>query len=519
MEKHNNNGEETFRIVFESSPVALVMTDEKGKIILVNPQTEKYFGYSRHELLGQPMEILVPERFRRKHRNLSRDFFRDPEVRPMGAGRDLYAVRKDGSEFPAEIGLKPIKTSGGLVVLATIIDISERKQAEEERRKLETQMLHAQKLESLGVLTGRIAHDFNNVLTGILSNAGLALLELAPYSPTKTTIEDIQKSAIYAAEICKQLLAYSGKGKFLIQPLSLNEIIHEMAGLLQVSISKKVVVNYDLNANLPAVEAEPTQIRQVVMNLIMNASEAIGDKRGSISITTGLMECDRTYLNESLLGDKLSEGTYVYLEVADTGCGIDNENLKNIFDPFFTSKSSGRGLGLAAVFGIVRDHNGAINIHSEPGQGTTFRIIFPPSDKPPVQPSQETQYDEKWRGAGKILVIDDEETVCRVIRKTLEFVGFTILTSSNGSEGLKFFKRDAHEFSLVILDLTLPDLSGEEVLNRMRRVRADIPVILISGYNEQVLTNRFAEKGLVYFVPKPFTPQTLIAKLKNALNK
>lgn len=528
MKKYNNKGdnesqctkgEEKFRIVFESSPIALVMIDEKGKIILVNPQTEKYFGYTSDELLGQSMAILVPKRFRREHLKLCEDFFRDPEVRSLGAGRDLHAVRKGGVEFPVEIGLKPIKTTDGLVVLASIIDITERKQAEEEKRKLETQMLHAQKLESLGVITGRIAHDFNNLLTGILSNASLALLELAPHSPTKTTIEDIEKSAIYAAEICKQLLAYSGKGGYLIQPLSLNEIIHEMAGLLRVSASKKVVVNYDLNPNLPAVEAEPTQIRQVVMNLILNASEAIGDKRGSISITTGLMECDRTFLNQSLLGDMFSEGTYVYLEVADTGCGIDNENLKNIFDPFFTSKSSGRGLGLAALFGIVRDHNGAIRLDSELGQGTTFKIIFPPSEKLPLQPSKETQYDQNWRGAGKILVIDDEETVCRVIRKTLEFVGFTILTSSNGSEGLKVFKRNTREFSLVILDVTLPNLSGEKVLSRIHRIRADLPAILISGYYEEDLKNRFAEKGLVSFMPKPFTAQTLIAKVRNALNK
>jgi PAS domain S-box-containing protein len=285
--------EEKFRLAVESAPNAMVMVSQEGKIVLVNSQTEKLFGYQRDELIGQAVDMLVPDKFREVDPH--RESLASPQARPRGVGRDLFAKRKDGSEFPVEIGLNPIKTDEGTLVLRVIVDISERKRAEEEHKRLETQMQDAQKLESLGVLAGGIAHDFNNLLVSILGYAGLALRELAPESPARHSVQRIEAAGLRSAELTKQLLAYSGKGRFLIQPLNLSRLVDDMAHLVTVSISKKAVLRTRLDGDLPAIEADAAQIQQVIMNLIINASEALGDDVGDIVVCTGAIEADRAF--------------------------------------------------------------------------------------------------------------------------------------------------------------------------------------------------------------------------------
>ena len=262
-------------------------------------------------------------------------------------------------------------------VLILVRDITGTKQMAEERLRLEGQLQHAQKLESLGVLAGGIAHDFNNLLTGVLGNAEIALTDLPPEAPARTQLQAISTAAQRAAELTKQMLAYSGKGRFVVQHLNLSTLVEEMANLLEVSISKKAVVSYNFARDLPPIEADATQIRQIIMNLMTNGSEAIGSTSGSISVSTGVMEADRPYLSETYLDEQLPEGCYVYLEVSDTGCGFEAETMGKLFDPFFTTKFTGRGLGLAAVLGIVRGHGGAVKVSSEPARGSTFRVLVP----------------------------------------------------------------------------------------------------------------------------------------------
>ena len=406
---------------------------------------------------------------------------------------------------------------GGVkAVIEVARDITARKRAEEEQAKLKEQMQEVQKLESLGVLAGGIAHDFNNLLMAILGNADLALLALSPASPARPNVEEITRASMRAADLCRQMLAYSGKGRFVVERYDLSEIVREMAQILEVSVSKKASLRYSFAADLPAVEIDATQMRQVIMNLITNASEALGDKSGLIFVSTGVMDCDRGYLAESYLDDKLPEGKYVYLEVTDTGVGMDEETRRRIFDPFFTTKFTGRGLGLAAVLGIVRGHHGAIKVYSEVGRGTTFKVLLPAKQwAPGEQGSREAQTVQPLPGGGTILLVDDDPEVRDVGTQMLERLGFQILTAAHGPEGLKVFQECGDKIDCVILDLTMPEMGGEEVLRELRRLRPDVRVILSSGYNEQEVTQRFAGKGLAGFIQKPYR----LANLHEILNQ
>ena len=388
-----------------------------------------------------------------------------------------------------------------------------REREEEKERLFREKMEQTQKLESLGVLAGGIAHDFNNLLMGVLGNADLALDELSPHNPARESLEDIVTSAKRAADLCRQLLAYSGKGRFLIEPLDLNGLVEEMLGLLEISISKTAVLKLELAPELPAVEADATQIRQVLMNLVTNASEAIGARSGIISVTTGAMDCDEAYLTDTYLEDELEGGTYVFFEVSDTGSGMDAETRDRIFDPFFSTKFTGRGLGLAAVLGIVRGHRGAIRVYSEPGRGTTFKVLFPASEKesPELRESAELVLVP---GAKRLaLLVDDEETVRAVAKRMLEKLGFEVLLARDGVEGVAQFERHHEELACVLLDLTMPHMDGEEAFRRMRHIDDSVPVILSSGYNEQDVVHRFAGKGLTAFIQKPFRKDRLVEVL------
>ncbi|HCU35276.1 MAG TPA: hypothetical protein DGT21_07365 [Armatimonadetes bacterium] len=383
-------------------------------------------------------------------------------------------------------------------------DITSRVEAERERGRLEAQIQAAQKLESLGVLAGGIAHDFNNILVGILGNADLAMMDLAPESPVRRRLAGIIEASERAADLTNQMLAYSGKGRFVVERVDITRLVQEMAHLLEVSASKKAVIKYDLSTDqLPPVEADVTQVRQVMVNLVTNASEALVGGVGIIAIRTSSMHCNREYLRSTYIDEELPEGLYVVLEVSDTGCGMDSETLEQIFDPFFTTKFTGRGLGLAAVLGIIRGHKGAVKVYSEPAHGTSFRVLLPAAEAADTAEAVDAS-TQNQAVAGTVLVVDDEEIVRDLASDMLRRLGLEVIPAADGAEALELYAECGDSLSLVVLDMTMPRMSGEEAFRRMKRLRADIPILVTSGYNEQEAIERFAGQGLAGFIQKPY---------------
>jgi PAS domain S-box-containing protein len=507
--------EARYRRLYENAPVAIVLWDKEGRILGWNPHAEKTFGWQRHEVLWRDwIELLVPAADRAAMADAQRAVIEGhAPLMMVGAGMAksgflLYcewhhAAIRDGQEFVAG--------------LSFAVDVTDQKRVEEEKRQLEIQVQQAQKLESLGVLAGGIAHDFNNILMAILGNADLALAELPADAPVRTTVEEIILGARRASDLCRQLLAYSGHGRFVIEPLDLNRLVREMVRMLEVAISKKAILRIECTDPLPAIEADGTQIRQVVMNLVLNASEAIGQRSGIISIRTGIKDCSREFLNRTLLGPRLKPGLYVCLEVADTGCGMDRDTVARIFEPFFTTKFTGRGLGLAAVLGILRSHDGTIEVESELGKGSTFRAYFPVSEKT-IEQAGADNAPVPWRGTGTVLVVDDEETVRALAARMLERCGFKVVVAGDGREAMEALSQHVQDITAVLLDLTMPHMDGREALEELRKINPNLPVVLSSGYSEHDLAARFGSFAKVAYLEKPYTRAGLITAFRKVLH-
>ncbi len=513
-----------FSLLFHQAPIGYLVLNDVGLIQEVNETFCRMVSRTRDQLMGSPFSECMEGDDRGVFLARYRAFF----MAPAGKSLEALILRSQGPAFFAHMEGAVIRSALGRqhatnvpLLLLSVTDITERKWAEEKRLQMERQMQQTQKLESLGVLAGGIAHDFNNLLTIILGNASLALDEMPPASPARDSLKAIEATSLRAAELCRQMLAYSGKGRFVIENIRMNDLIGEMISLLKASISKKAILNLNLKEPLPPLRGDPSQIRQVLMNLVFNASEAIGEHGGVITISTGMMECSGEYISEIYLDDNLAEGLYVWLEVSDTGCGMDHETQRRIFEPFFTTKFTGRGLGLSAVLGIVRGHKGALKVYSEPGRGTTFKVLFPAvqSDKPPVPQSSGNVQHSDWKGAGTILLVDDEESVRSLGNRMLERLGFKVLIAVDGQQALEIFRELRDEIVLVILDLTMPYMDGEETFRELRRIDPKARVIMSSGYTESEITPRFAGKRLSGFLQKPYTLDTLIQRLRDALER
>jgi PAS domain S-box-containing protein len=508
--------EARYRALFENAPLGIFTASPEGRFTAVNQALADMLGFST------PREVVE------RVTDIAREIYVHPERRAeiVETIRNSSGVatfeneyyRRDGRTFSANLNVVVLghRPGEGPYLLGMVEDITQRKRAEAERLALERKIQETQKLESLGVLAGGIAHDFNNILMAILGNADLALELLPPMSPARGHLSEIEAASRRAADLCRQMLAYSGKGKFIIESIDLSELISEMRHLLEASISKKAVLNTDLAEAPPRIRGDATQIRQVLMNLVINASEAIGDRSGVITVATGAKHCDRAFLDESLIEDKPPEGRYAFLTVSDTGCGMDAETRRRVFEPFFTTKFTGRGLGMSAVLGIARGHKGALRLHSEPGAGTEFTLLFPVPPDAPAPPRLRAPADgTESELSGCVLLVDDEETIRTLGRQMLERIGFEVLTAADGQDALSVYAAVGDRVDLVLLDFTMPRMDGEETLAELRRFDPAVRVVLSSGYSEHELTPRFSEQGLAGFIQKPYT----LARLREQLGK
>ncbi|MFH0908027.1 MAG: PAS domain-containing protein [bacterium] len=509
--------ESNLRRILENLPVGVWLTDRRGIITYGNTEVNRIWAGAR--LVGVDGYAEYKAWWPATGKCVEPHEWASARARQEGhsiLNEEMDIETFDGARKTILNSAIPLRDERGEIEGTLIVneDITARKQEEDLRSRLEAQMLQAQKLESLGILAGGIAHDFNNLLVGILGNADLALMDVSPDLPAREHIEDIKKAAIRASELTNQMLAYSGKGRFVIDLIDLNMLIRETSHLLQVSISKRAVLKYNFTENLPAIEGDPTQIRQVIMNLITNASDAIGERSGIISVSTGVVEADPDFFADAHLNESLAEGYYTYVEVADTGSGMDEATLKKVFDPFFTTKFTGRGLGLAAVLGIARGHRGAIKVRSTPGKGSTFRVFFPCAAEATKRVARDDRPQASLvHGHGTILVVDDEESVRNIAKIMLERHGFTVITALDGRDGVRVFSEHADRIDAVVLDMTMPHMGGEEAFAQIQKIKPGARVLLASGYTEQDTTNRFSGRGLAGFVHKPFQMAEFIQKV------
>lgn len=548
-----------YQELFESAPTPYLVTDELGIVLQANQSAARLFRVPPRFLPGKALAAYVASADRARFRVLIATLPADR--RPHTAAFKLQP--RQGGVVDAELTYSAAVAGGvdaGTVrwmvrdvteherlarqvralnaelesrIAARTADLSEAQRLSRElfekeqsaRRAVEAseaQARHVQKLESIGVLAGGIAHDFNNLLHVVLGNADIALNNLTEASPAREPLEEVVRATLRAADLTRQLLAYSGKGAFVVRHLDLSAEVREMATLLRTSISKQATLAWELAPDLPAVSADPTQIRQIVMNLITNASDALGEGGGTITLRTGvtrLEDLDHQQFGGPRQGEEAVEqstGPLAYLEIGDTGSGMSPDTLSRIFDPFFSTKFAGRGLGLAAVMGIVRSHHGLIRIRTEPGVGTAFRVLFPAVEGAANRPGKPSGERSEWRGSGTILVVEDEEGVREVAERILQDIGFQTIAAEDGRHALDIMEEVGDSITAVLLDLSMPRMGGAEAFRRLREMRPELPILMMSGYTEQVVAPQFANSGPgnTGFIQKPFLAEDLIAVLR-----
>lgn len=480
--------------IVESSADAIISKNLEGIIQSWNLGAQQIFGYTPEEAIGRSISLLVPPGRVHEESDIAE------RIRHGGRVKNFETVRarKDGKLIPVSLTVSPLRDESGAIVGASQIirDITEQKE-------LEQQLRQSQKLESLGVLAGGLAHDFNNLLTGIMGNASLAVQDVENPELIRERMQEVLSASERAALLVRQMLAYAGKGHFIVEAVDLSQQVNEIVTLLRTSIPRLVELDLRLAADLPRIEADRSQVQQVIMNLAINGAEAIGERPGKVSITTASREGNAE--------------PQVVLEVVDNGCGMDEHTKARIFDPFFTTKFTGRGLGLAAVTGIIRTHRASISVESAPGRGSTFTIVFPAAGVDGA--AAPAEYQVELRGYGNILVVDDEELVRSMAKFTLERCGYSVELANDGRSAVALVTARPHDFAAILLDLTMPVMSGDEALRHIRQIRPDVPVVLSSGFSEDEALHRFRQAGLAGFLQKPYTATALAKRIKQAVKR
>jgi PAS domain S-box-containing protein len=549
--------EKRFRHLMEHSSDIVYGADIHGRFVFFNPAATVLLGYDPEQIVGRSYLDLVRPDFRAQTRrfyraqlaqNIGDTYFEFPAMTRDGSelwfGQNVQLVREGDRTigFQAitrditrqhrteeqerhlrdELERRVLERTAELQAANALLrrEMEERQKAEEQRKRLEAQIQHAQRLESLGVLAGGIAHDFNNLLTAIMGHASVALYYLTDASPARASIDAVVSASTSAAQLTQQMLAYSGRGKFVVESINLTHLVEETSRFAASLLSKKATVRFNLAADLPLLQGDIAQVRQVLINLLTNASEALNDKPGWIDVNTGSLWASDQDLTAIAPQSALPAGQYVYLEVADSGCGMDQEILGRIFDPFFTTKFTGRGLGLAAVVGIVRGHSGTLQVQSKVGEGSRFRALFPASQDAEPAPVYRGESDQQeWRGHGLVLVVDDEPTVRDRAAATLRRTGLDVITAVDGHDAIRQFTEHREEIRAVVLDMTMPGLDGIEVMQQISQINPEAKVFLCSGYNLQDLKERLALKGLAGFLRKPYLPRELIRCMCSAFQE
>jgi len=501
--------EAKFRGLLESAPDPMVAVNPDGRIVLVNAQAEKTFGYQRADLLGQSMEILVPERLREKCSALRIAFFKDPRANAFAAGLEIYGLCRDGSEFPVEIKLSLLETEGGLLGSAAIRDLTE-------RRKLESQFRQAQKIESIGTLAGGIAHDFNNLLTVILSYSSSLSEDLAADSKHQRAAEQIHQAAERGASLTRQMLAFSRRQVFQLRVVNLNEVIRDLLKMLRRIIGEHIEVKANLSESLNLVKADAGQLEQVLMNLAVNARDAM-PKGGRLTFDTKNIVLDEDFVRQHV-GSSL--GPHVLLTVSDTGTGMEASILSRIFEPFFTTKEPGQGtgLGLAMVYGVVKQSGGSIWVRSKLGEGTTFEIYLPE-----VKGAAELATPKKPQitlkpGSETILLVEDDPGVRELVIAMLTAQGYNVLAAEQLNDVESLCEKHSGNIHLLLTDMVLPKASGRDIARRVGVLRPGVKILYMSGYTDDALVHGHGFDEGSAFLQKPFSRATLTAKIREVLD-
>ena len=510
-----------FNRLFNGNPALMAVSSlPEGRFTEVNDSFVDTMGFSREDVIGKTSEELglfvEPE----KQRAAEELAYNEGFVRNV----ELKVRKKDGTIAEGLFFVEIIDWQGQKNLLTVVVDITERKQLEKERLEMERRLLHAQKLESLAVMAGGIAHDFNNLLMVVLGNLELALTDRNMGVTARSSIANAIQASESSAELSRQMLIYSGSAFYPPRDLDLNELAQKSEDLFKSVMPKTITFHFLINEGLPFVRGDEDQVQRVMANLVMNASEAISHCTGEVTLRTGLMDCDETCLSHSRLEEKPDPGLFVFLEVTDTGCGMDNQTLHRLFDPFFTTKFWGRGLGMAEVLGIVKGHHGAIMVETEVGKGTTVRVLFPSSEKEqtPFVVAKEkvaTRPLVPTSPAGRktILVVDDEPSVRQLCVEWLDLLGYDTIAAVDGAEAVQIFCERMNEIDMVLLDFVMPRMNGVEAFEELIRVKPDVKVILSSGYTEEEMRQRFSGRQPESILHKPYEMDILKAELEGLL--
>jgi PAS domain S-box-containing protein len=493
-------------------PDAVLGVGSDGKIALANRQAEKLFGYRREVLIGEQLEALVPQRFRDRHPDHRSKYFAEPRTRPMGQGVELFARRRDGTEFPAEISLSAIELDDRTIAMAAVRDISDRAESERERA-LQQQLDRARRLESVGQLAGGIAHDFNNILGVIINYAGFVAEELDGDSSAREDVEEIRRAAERAANLTRQLLIFSRREVAKPEVLYLREVVGDLENLLQRALGERVELSTHFAEERIPVEIDPGQIEQVLVNLAVNARDAMPEG-GRLLVEIERAELDEEY---AYMHPDTEPGIYARLKVSDNGVGMDPETAERIFEPFFTTKDDGTGLGMATVYGIVTGAGGRIDVYSEPDVGTTVKIHLPVAEVRPA--ARQNQPEHGYRGSGEVvLVVEDEPEVRRMAERILSKNGFAVLEANRGEEALEICGESDRRIDLMLTDVIMPEMLGTELVELARQVRPELPVLYMSGYSHEVLAPQaLLANGAAAFIEKPFNSKALLQTIAGLL--